>query len=481
MNRIFLFFFPAVLAGTFFTSCKDDDDWSNVAVPDSELKTILKEKGYTFNEEGNLVLNDLALNTLSLDLSGTKISESILGGLDVLPHLTEVDLSDNGYGPAFDFSALPSAITGVDLTGNEIYEYTGLVDVKVTENDEENVTVLRNMTKLDLPMTAKYDTHELVYFYEQNKDGIEAGTVDLEMADSFGSLSAYTTLRDIPDENCRAVLKESFPSLFDGDQVNLANRITDLSEAENYVDIYTSSEIENAEGIQYIFEHRAYAGGIINIQVPNKTTIPFFKIYTKGIGRVTLLNINTPNGIDFGNSASDIYAVTIANNDSITSLDLSQSEKIGQRSANLEMLGSYTSKLHVECCPLLEDLDLLPEKATIVHSVELHNLPKLKKIDLSQLEAIMYIRLSQLGDCDITYPAPAKWRLYRDNDNLLGDYSDERAYMSLGITEDVYERQVSKDFLNTYSSRLRNPGIYSLNGYVAYFDWTDYYDCWTRP
>ncbi|EXY65686.1 hypothetical protein M085_1836, partial [Bacteroides fragilis str. 3986 N(B)19] len=38
----------------------------------SELKTILQQKGYQFNEQGNLLLDDLANNTTTLDLSGTK-------------------------------------------------------------------------------------------------------------------------------------------------------------------------------------------------------------------------------------------------------------------------------------------------------------------------------------------------------------------------------------------------------------------------
>ena len=91
-------------------SCSDDDNtlsYSTGAVQNTELKTILVQRGYTFNEDGNLLLDDLANNTTTLDLSGTQISTDALAELSMFPNLTDVDLSDNGYGPAFDFAKLP--------------------------------------------------------------------------------------------------------------------------------------------------------------------------------------------------------------------------------------------------------------------------------------------------------------------------------------------------------------------------------------
>ena len=44
-------------------SCSDDDNtlsYSTGAVQNTELKTILVQRGYTFNEDGNLLLDDLA-------------------------------------------------------------------------------------------------------------------------------------------------------------------------------------------------------------------------------------------------------------------------------------------------------------------------------------------------------------------------------------------------------------------------------------
>ena len=76
-------------------SCSDDDNtlsYSTGAVQNTELKTILVQRGYTFNEDGNLLLDDLANNTTTLDLSGTQISTDALAELSMFPNLTDVDL-----------------------------------------------------------------------------------------------------------------------------------------------------------------------------------------------------------------------------------------------------------------------------------------------------------------------------------------------------------------------------------------------------
>ena len=116
-------------------SCSDKNDapsYSSKALKNVELVNILKAKGYTFNENGQLALNDLVNNTTSLDLSGTKLQD--LTELDIFPNLHELKLTNNGYGPTFDFTKLPAQITGVDLTNNDIYDFEGLVSTKF-END----------------------------------------------------------------------------------------------------------------------------------------------------------------------------------------------------------------------------------------------------------------------------------------------------------------------------------------------------------
>ena len=121
-------------------SCSKDEaiNYSTKSLKNTELMNILKTRGFTFDKDGKLELNDLAEKTTALDLSGTKLKD--LSGLDILPNLKEVKLSNNGYGPVFDFAQLPAQITSVDLTGNNIYDFEGLVNVKTEENGDETVT-----------------------------------------------------------------------------------------------------------------------------------------------------------------------------------------------------------------------------------------------------------------------------------------------------------------------------------------------------
>lgn len=200
----------ALTMGLCLMSCNDDNtpSYSQTTMKNSELKTILQQKGYQFNEQGNLLLDDLANNTTTLDLSGTKLSD--LSELDILPNLTEVKLSDNDYGPVFDFSKLPKQITGIDLTGNDIYDYDNLVNVVVEENGNETVTNLHDITKLYLPRTAKDNIKDLVRFYIKNKDAITNGKIDMKIKDESGTLQTYTTLRRCQMKICVLIYRPIF-------------------------------------------------------------------------------------------------------------------------------------------------------------------------------------------------------------------------------------------------------------------------------
>ena len=101
-----------------FTACSDDEDglsYSTATVQNTALKDILVQKGYQFDANGKLLLDDLANNTTTLDLSGTQISTDALAELSMFPNLTDVDLSDNGYGPAFDFARVMKSTTMIIL------------------------------------------------------------------------------------------------------------------------------------------------------------------------------------------------------------------------------------------------------------------------------------------------------------------------------------------------------------------------------
>ena len=151
-------------------SCNKDEaiNYSTKSLKNTELMDILKKRGFTFDKDGKLELNDLAEKTTALDLSGTKLKD--LNGLDVLPNLKEVKLSNNGYGPVFDFAQLPAQITRVDLTGNDIYEFKGLANTdNVEATGYEATDIKRHFEKLYLPEGAKYDQDQIVAFIKSRK------------------------------------------------------------------------------------------------------------------------------------------------------------------------------------------------------------------------------------------------------------------------------------------------------------------------
>ena len=130
-----LMYLPILALSLGFTSCSDDDGSGcrSHSLTDVTFKSILEQKGFRFNEQGNLLIDDFAKNTTSLDLSRTEIPVESLKELSILLNLTDVNLSNNGYHLSFDFANLLSQITGVDLRGNELSEFLGLLNTVTQE------------------------------------------------------------------------------------------------------------------------------------------------------------------------------------------------------------------------------------------------------------------------------------------------------------------------------------------------------------
>lgn len=258
-----------------FASCSSDDDapsYSNVAVSNSELMTILKAKGYQFDENGKMLLDDKANSTTSLDLSGTKVDTAALKELSVFPNLKELNLSNNGYGPVFHIASLPSQITGLDLQGNDIYDFDGLVTAKV-ENDEVKATILHEFTKLYLPASCKYNVEDLMPFYTQNE--AENKTVDMQMVNDKGSLEKYNTLREIPDTYFRTYLKMKFASLFaDDTHIDISKPMKNNEQGESITLGLTNqfadvNKIQSISGIECFINNPYYQPFFVSIAINN--------------------------------------------------------------------------------------------------------------------------------------------------------------------------------------------------------------------
>ena len=447
-----------------FASCSSDDDapsYSNVAVSNSELMTILKAKGYQFDENGKMLLDDKANSTTSLDLSGTQVDTAALKELSVFPNLKELNLSGNGYGPVFHIASLPSQITGLDLQGNDIYDFDGLVTAKV-ENDEVKATILHEFTKLYLPASCKYNVEDLMPFYTQNE--AENKTVDMQMVNDKGSLEKYNTLREIPDEYFRAYLKMKFASLFaDDTHIDISKPMKNNEQGESITLGLTNqfadvNKIQSISGIECFINNPYYQPFFVSIAINNNVLFEtkYLDLHSN-IKGLMLNNVNTTEGINFANATS-LVALTLTHNDGIKEADLSNTLISAQDVKDFD--ATLQNYIGIKYCKNLETLLLPKTDKGVVNACELIQLPKLKSVDLSSIKGLETLALVVLPNCSITYPN-LKYTYY-SQDKTLVELS-EFDYILFAISEDVYKMESTKNFFAAHTFGLADNGYSYMN------------------
>lgn len=453
----------ALMAG--FTSCSDDDkapSYSTAAVSNSELMTILKAKGYQFNEQGNLLLDDKATSTTSLDLSGTKISQKALAELNILPNLTDVNLSNNGYGPVFHVDSLPAQIKGLDLQGNEIYDFEGLVDAKVV-NDEVVATVLHPFNKLYLPASCKYNVEDLMPFYtaSNTESRATANSVDMKMVNDKGTLETYNTLREIPDEYFRKYLKSKFSSIFTADNKLDISKPLALAERGGNILLQYDTDYENIfdiqslEGLEYFINNPYLQSYYIFISI--KKELPFSLagrlMPNTNVTGLVLENVNTISGIDCS-KATNLSAIGFSNNPSLVSLNLTKTAFLNQDIKDFNASAMMFNSLSCKDCENLEEISISKSSYNITQKVVLANLPKLKSIDLKKIEGISTLALCQIPLCDISYPTSLKY-VYYGSENIIEEISEDNQ-IDFAISQEVKDMESTKNFLDKYYDFLNN-------------------------
>ncbi len=422
------------------SSCSDDNgpSYSSTTLKNTELMNILKSKGYTFSQDGKLEINDLVKSTVSLDLSGTKLSD--FSGLDILPNLKEVKLSNNGYGPTFDFAQLPAQITGVDLTGNEIHSYQNLVKVEVAENDEETITNLHSLTKLYLPAEARFNSKDLVRFYRKNKEDIESGKIDMQMEDEKGSLQKYNTLRSVSNPVTLKEIKENFPSIMasDGEHIDLSKRMSNTDKTNSFGFKLGKEDSKDLDGVQYIVENPYWEGESFAIYATGKAaTLPYLELNSK-TQTFILQNVKVEKGVNYDNAAN-LTGVSLQDVSGLTELDLSHSTLFGQRDPKLEEDGLGASAILIYDCPDFSSLKLPQRNDLCASMVELVNLPKLTTIDLSAFRLISIFNISSLSaPTKIIYP------------NLTLFPSITSTQTEFGCNDVIFNMPETKQFIKKY-------------------------------
>lgn len=446
-----------------FASCSSDDDapsYSEVAVDNSQLKTLLETKGYTFDENGKLLLDDKANSTSSLDLSGTQVDTAALKELSVFPNLKELNLSNNGYGPVFHIASLPSQITGLDLQGNEIYDFDGLVSAKV-ENDEVKATILHEFTKLYLPASCKYNVEDLMPFYTENE--AENKTVDMQMVNDKGALEKYNTLREIPDEYFRAYLKMNFSSVINSEGMLDISKPLGLEDRGRNIFLQYDTQYEDIEkiasieGIEYFVNNPFYESFYVYIDIQSSTEhIRQFECHRlsprQNIKGLVVNNTNFVGGLDL-NEATALSSLGISNNPSVTSLDLTNTAFLNQETKDFD--ATMSNFLDCRDCKNLEEIKINPNNKKVTSQIVLANLPKLKTINLQSIEGIGDLALCQLPNCDIVYPNNLI-AYYRSSNNKLYDFeSNPRRKVYFTVSQDVLNKESTKNFVQTYSAHLQ--------------------------
>lgn len=423
------------------TSCGSDDvavSYSTNPLKNTELMTVLKSKGYQFDKDGKLELNDLANNTTSLDLSGTKLKD--LSGLDILPNLKEVKLSNNGYGPTFDFSKLPAQITGIDLTGNKIYDFEGLVDVKV-ENEERKTTILHELTKLYLPSTAKYNVEDLMPFYET-----KGKKMDMQMADATGRMQKYNTIREIPDPVFLTYMKRVYPSMFvDDSHVDISKQPA-LAEQGRNITLYMPRDIKDLksiEGIEY-FVNNPYLKKMI-VGVMGKE---FYKIGhlmpRENIAGLVFNNAEIEGGLNLSR-ASNIGCLILSGCSSITTLDLSHTKICNQEIKDFDAM--LSNSLKVTHCPNLEAI-IFPNPSTdCMAEIILGDLPKLKKVNLSMITAMQTLGLF-LDNTEVVYPNLKNY--FSNAEYKKKELTTDREKVLVAVSQKTLETTAFKEFIKKY-------------------------------
>ena len=440
------------------SSCCDEKEgltYSSTVLKNSELKTILTSKGFSFDKDGKLELNNLATSTVSLDLSNTKLKD--LSGLDILPNLKEVKLSNNDYGPVFDFSTLPSQITSVDLTGNNIYDFEGLVETK-TENDELKTTVLHPLKKLYLPASAKYNVEDLMPF-----NMLQGQETDVKMADSTGKLEKYTTVREIPDPIFCAYLKTLYPSMFiDKNHIDFS-KMPKLTEQGQNIFLYLPEEQENPrsiEGVEYFINNPFLAKFMVMLNTGRSYKVGYL-MPRKNIDVLALFSIEAEGEIDFS-KATSLNVLGLVKCPSVKHLDLSHTKVCNQDIKDFHPMAD--NSLNLIHCPNVETITLANPAKGATNRVLLVDLPKLKKVDLSSITTLGKLDIF-LDNTEVVYPKLNSF--YDSNTKKVTKLTEGKEKVSVSVSQKTLESSAFKEFIKEYGKYCSDGKAYAEAEYGA--------------
>ncbi len=352
-------------------ACKDEvdvyEDFEVEVFENTKLKDALIKKGYSFDDNGQLICNSMVLETKELNLSNCELVS--LQGLDLFTSLEILNVDNNKFIETFDFEYLPKTLKSISLKGNDnITFYKSLMDDTNTKIKRDKLDLLR------LPASAKWNTNEIPAFAKYASDGTK-----IEIANESGDFSEYTFLREIPNETLRAKLMSLFPSIFDKTtgKINLNFEMTETA------DLIIDEPIESLEGVEYIIGREQFKGNVSLKGMAKKKYNMNYVSLSSNVTSFSIVDINTPNGVYLTNATS-LRSVRVENNDSVPYIRLSNSFL----SPNTEAINSLTNNISVINCNALIGLSISNENLGGMGKISLNNLPSLTELDLSSVNGI---------------------------------------------------------------------------------------------
>ena len=217
-------------------------------------------------------------------------------------------------------------------------------------------------------------------------------------------------------------------------------------------------KIASIEGIEYFVNNPFYPSFYVFIDVQSSTgqTKQFVchrlspRQNVKGL---VVKKTNFIGGLDLSD-ATALSSLGISNNPSVTSLDLTNTAFLNQEIKDFD--ATMSNLLDCRDCKNLEEIKINLNNKKVTSQIILANLPKLKAINLQSIEAIGDLALCQLPNCEIIYPINLI-AYYRSSNNKLYDFeSNPRRKVYFTVSQDVLDKESTKNFVQTYSAHLQN-------------------------
>ncbi len=376
-------------------SCKEDaeveekmEDEPVLSTINEELNVALYNLGFTYDESGELVVDEKVSECTSLDLSSCSLKST--SGIEVFTALESIDLSSNNFGEQIDFSYLPASLKSIDLRGNEdvvfYYKLAATVGGKVR---------LSSLTKLVLPTSANENFTDIAALLQTSVG--KSATISIDNGGGDGGTTPYATLREVPSAALREYLQGLYPSLFaTTGEIDLTQSITDKA------DLYLSDKYDDLTGVEYIVSNPSFSGGsdgAISIIMAEESpwTIDAIRL-SQYVKRLTLINVDVAN-IRLSDAHS-LVMCRVGSNDVVESLELPTTFMKSSSSGT----SIYDNEIYICSMPKLKEL-IMPTVTGAVGKITIQSLPSLEALDLSMVNMVHTIVMSELDGATITPPA----------------------------------------------------------------------------